>query len=108
GQPRANRRRRLMPRRLPADWYPGELPDNILVDATAYVGSSQSFTRFHSRQPAGLALGRGAFLGDGAILDVGPEGQVVVGEFALITSACIICDCQVRIDAYAMIAWNAV
>jgi len=95
-------------RSLPSDWYPGTVPDNIRVDATAYFGSSYAFTKFRSRLAVGLAIGRGASLCDGAILDVGEAGCVTIGEFALITSALIICDREVRIGPYAMVSWNAV
>ena len=97
-----------MTRSLPSDWYPGTVPDNIHVDATAYFGSSYAFTKFRSRLAVGLAIGRGASLCDGAILDVGEAGCVTIGEFALVTSALIICDREVSIGPYAMVSWNAV
>lgn len=97
-----------MPRALPHDWYPGTVPDNIRVHESAYLASSAPFLKFRSRQLAGLEMDRGSTLTDAAILDVGAGGRIIIGEFALVTSAYIICDFELRIDAHAMISWNVV
>jgi acetyltransferase-like isoleucine patch superfamily enzyme len=94
-------------RKLPNDWYPGEIPANVLIDPTAYVGSSYNFARFHSEQIIGATIGRGATL-DVSVLDVGPRGRVIIGEFAMVTTAYILCDLEVEIGPYSMLAWNAV
>ena len=94
-------------RKLPNDWYPGEIPANVLIDPTAYVGSSYNFARFHSEQTIGATIGRGATV-DITVLDVGPEGKVIIGEFAMVTTAYILCDLEVEIGPYSMLAWNAI
>jgi acetyltransferase-like isoleucine patch superfamily enzyme len=93
--------------RLPNDWYPGEIPANVLIDSTAWVGSSYNFARFHSEQTIGATIGRGAAL-DATVLDVGPRGKVIIGEFAMVTTAYILCDLEVEIGPYSMLSWNAV
>jgi transferase family hexapeptide repeat protein len=95
------------PRKLPNDWYPGEIPENVLIDPTARVGSSYNFARFHSEQAIGATIGRGATL-DVSVLDVGPSGKVIIGEFAMVTTAYILCDLEVEIGPYSMLAWNAI
>jgi acetyltransferase-like isoleucine patch superfamily enzyme len=95
-------------RTLPHDWYPGTVPNNVAADATAYLGTSYSFRFYRSAAPCGLHLGRGASLGDGSVLDVGPRGCVTIGAFALVSGACLICDAAIEIGAYTLIAWNAV
>ena len=69
---------------LAPDWHPGTIPDNVVSDPTAYVGTSYSFLRFCSEEPIGLRIGRAASLGDLTILDVGPRGRVVIGDYTLI------------------------
>jgi len=93
---------------MPADWYPGTVPENVLFDVTAYVGTSYSFTRCRSELPVGVRVGRGASLCDGTVLDIGPRGVVSLGEYALVTSARIVCDAAVEIGAYALISWDVV
>jgi len=95
-------------RALPWDWYPGTIPENAEVDATAYVETSYSFALFRSEQPAGVRIGRGASTYLGTMFDVGPRGRVRLGEYALVHGARIICDAEVEIGAYCLISWNVV
>jgi len=90
------------------DWYPGAMPTNVVFDPTAYVGTSYSFSQYRSEAPAGVRVGRAASLCDGTVLDVGPQGQVSLGDYALVTAAWIICDERVEIGDYALISWNVV
>lgn len=92
---------------LANDWYPGLIPGNVLIDPTAYLGSSYNFARFRSELPVGAHVGRGASL-DATTLDVGPRGKITIGEFAMVTSAYLLCDSEIEIGPYTMISWNAV
>ena len=92
--------------RLPGDWYPGTIPDNVIVDPTARIGSSHNFARFRSVLPVAGIIGRGASLD--AILDVGPEGKITIGCYAMVTTPYILCDREIEIGNYSMISWNAV
>ena len=95
-------------RTLTGDWYPGTIPENVLLDETAYVETTFSFYLYRSEQPAGVRIGRGASLYLGTMFDVGPSGRVCVGEYALVHGARIICDAEVEIGDYALISWNVV
>jgi acetyltransferase-like isoleucine patch superfamily enzyme len=95
-------------RRLPWDWYPGTVPENVVLDETAYVETTFSFHLYRSRAPVGVRIGRGASTYLGTMFDVGRRGQVTVGEFSLVHGARIICDDQVEIGDYALISWNVV
>jgi acetyltransferase-like isoleucine patch superfamily enzyme len=95
-------------RRLPWDWYPGTIPENVEVDKTAYVETSFSFFLYRSQQPVGARIGRGASTYLGTMFDVGPRGRVTLGDYALVHGARIICDAEVEIGDYALISWNVV
>ncbi len=95
-------------RTLDWDWYPGTIPDNVVIHDTAYVETSFSFYLFRSQLPVGVKYGRGASTYLGTMFDVGPEGQVELGECALVHGARIICDAEVIIGDYALISWNVV
>jgi acetyltransferase-like isoleucine patch superfamily enzyme len=95
-------------RTLPWDWHPGRLPENADVDASAYIETTYSFLLYRSEAPLGLRLGRGASLYKSTMLDVGRDGQVVLGAFALVHGARIICDAAIDIGDYALISWNVV
>jgi acetyltransferase-like isoleucine patch superfamily enzyme len=95
-------------RSLAWDWHPGVIPENVVLDETAYVETTYSFLLYRSEAPVGARLGRGASLYKSSMLDVGPAGRVALGEFALVHGARIICDAAVEIGAYALISWNVV
>lgn len=95
-------------RRLEWDWYPGTIPENVVIDETAYVETTFSFTFFRSQRSAAIRYGRGASTYLGTLFDVGPQGRVTLGQFALVHGARIICDAEVSIGDYALISWNVV
>jgi acetyltransferase-like isoleucine patch superfamily enzyme len=95
-------------RTLAWDWYQGTIPENVVVDDTAYVETSFSFYLFRSELPGGVTYRRGASTYLGTMFDVGPQGRVELGEYALVHGARIICDAEVIIGDYALISWNVV
>src|SRR5512136_1274087 len=95
-------------RTLEWDWYPGTIPENVIIDDTAYVETSFSFYLFRSQLPGGVKYGRGASTYLGTMFDIGPRGHVELGEYALVHGARIICDAEVIIGDYALISWNVV
>jgi acetyltransferase-like isoleucine patch superfamily enzyme len=97
-----------MARTLPWDWYPGTIPENAVVDETAYVETTFSFHLYRSEEPGGVRIGRGASTYLGTMFDVGPRGRVTLGEYALVHGARIVCDAEVEIGDHALISWNVV
>jgi len=95
-------------RTLPWDWYAGTIPENALIDETAYLETTFSFSCYRSQVPVGVQMGRGASAYLGTMFDVGPRGQVSVGEYALLNGARLICDAQIEIGDYCLISWNVV
>jgi carbonic anhydrase/acetyltransferase-like protein (isoleucine patch superfamily) len=95
-------------RRLSWDWFPGTIPENVFVDETAYVETTFSFQFFRSTRARGVEYGRGSSTYLGTMFDVGPQGRVRLGAYALVHGARIICDSQVTIGDYALISWNVV
>jgi acetyltransferase-like isoleucine patch superfamily enzyme len=95
-------------RTLPWDWYEGVIPDNVTLHETAYVETSYSFRFFRSEHSAGVEYGRGASTYLGTMFDVGPQGRVTLGDYALVHGARIVCDSEILIGDYALISWNVV
>jgi acetyltransferase-like isoleucine patch superfamily enzyme len=93
---------------LPWDWYQGVIPDNALIDETAYLETTYSFQLYRSKVAAGIRIGFGASAYLGTMFDVGPRGRVSLGNYALVHGARIVCDDEIRIDDYALISWNVV
>ena len=95
-------------RKLEWDWYPGTIPENVIVDETAYIETTFSFYLYRSKLARRVEYGRGSSTYLGTMFDVGPRGWVKLGEYSLILGARIICDAEVIIGAYALISWNVV
>ena|SRR5688572_23672557 len=95
-------------RKLPWDWYPGAIPENVVLDETAYVETSFSFYLYRSEAAVGVRIGRGSSTYLGTMFDVGPRGRVALGDYVLMHGARIICDEEVVVGDYALISWNVV
>jgi acetyltransferase-like isoleucine patch superfamily enzyme len=95
-------------RTLPWDWFPGRVPENVLVDAGAYLETTYSFQLFRGTAPEAVRIGRGASVYLGVMFDVGPRGRVRVGDFTLMNGSRLICDAEVSIGDYCLISWNTV
>jgi acetyltransferase-like isoleucine patch superfamily enzyme len=95
-------------RTLPWDWHTGVIPENVVVDETAYIETTYSFGLFRSKLSVGLKFGRGSSCYKSTMFDVGPGGRVKLGEYALVHGARIICDSEILIGDYSLISWNVV
>ncbi|MDZ8085553.1 MAG: acyltransferase [Nostoc sp. DedQUE12b] len=95
-------------RTLPWDWYPGTIPDNVVLGDDTYIETSLSFKLYRSQLPVGLRLGKGSAVYKDTMFDLGSDAQVKVGEYALIHGARIVCDAELKIGNYALISWQVV
>jgi acetyltransferase-like isoleucine patch superfamily enzyme len=95
-------------RSLPWDWYPGTIPENVVLGESVYVETSFSFFHYRSQAPVGLQIGLGTCVYAGTMFDVGINGQVRIGDYGLLNGAMIFCDAAVEIGDYALISWNVV
>jgi acetyltransferase-like isoleucine patch superfamily enzyme len=95
-------------RKLEWDWFPGMIPENVVIDDTAYCETTFSFQFYRSQLPGGVEYKHGASTYLGTMFDVGPRGRVTLGEYALVHGARIICDSEIFIGDYALISWNVV
>jgi len=95
-------------RRIPDDWFPGVIPENVVLDPTAYLETTYSFQLFRSRHPTALAIGRGASIYLGVMFDLGCNAKVSIGDDVLMNGARIICDSEITIGDHCLISWNVV
>ena len=93
-------------RTLPWDWYGGTIPANVELADTAYVESTFSFYLFRSERSDAVHIGHGASTYLGTMFDVGVDGRVTIGDYALINGARIVCDAEVTIEEYVLVSWN--
>lgn len=85
-----------------------KIPSNITLHETSYLESEYSLFKYRSQRPVGLHVGKGASIYAGSMFDLGIDGRVQVGAYALLNGAWIICDSEVSIGNHALISWNVV
>jgi len=95
-------------RRLPDDWYDQPLPDNVVLGERSWLYSSFAFRHYRSRRPVGLRVGRDSGLYDGTFFDLGPEGEVTVGDHCTLVGVIVCTNGRVEIDDYALVAHEVV
>jgi acetyltransferase-like isoleucine patch superfamily enzyme len=67
-------------RRLPDDWFDRPLPGNVRIDPSAWLYSSFAFCHYRSEAAVGLSVGPRTGLYHGTFFDLGPTGEVHIGE----------------------------
>ena len=95
-------------RRLPNDWYDGVVPAFVEVHAEAHIETSFSFSACRCERQTAIRLARGVHLYSNTLFDVGPQGEVDIGECAMLNGARLICESRISIGAYAAISWNVI
>jgi acetyltransferase-like isoleucine patch superfamily enzyme len=90
------------------DWFPRPLPANVVIGERSWLYSSFAFLHYRSRRPCGVRVGRDSGIYAGSFFDLGPCGEVEVGNFCTLVGAVIACDSRVVIEDYAFIAHEVV
>jgi len=88
---------------LPGDWYPGRIPDNIVVGENTVVDSSFCFKQFCSEKPVGLRVGSHVTIWR-ASLSVEKQAELWIGDYCYIANASLLCAERVTIGSYVFIA----
>jgi acetyltransferase-like isoleucine patch superfamily enzyme len=87
-------------------WYNGVLPDNIVQGKGSFIETYFGFRRFCSRREPGLTLGSHAGIYAGSYFDVGPAGQITIGDYSMITCVSFRCEERIEIGRRVMISWQ--
>jgi acetyltransferase-like isoleucine patch superfamily enzyme len=93
---------------LPHDWFDRPLPSNVKIGLRSWLYSTFAFIHYLSRRPVGLCVGHDSGLYNGTFLDIGPEGEVTVGNYCTIVGAIIATNGQVEIGDYVFISHEVV
>ena len=93
-----------MPPVLDHDWFPRPLPPNVVIGERSWLYSAFAFLHYRSRRPCGVRVGRDSGIYHGSFFDLGPAGEVEVGDFCTLVGAVIACNSRVVIGDYVFIA----
>src|SRR5581483_2965534 len=86
--------------------WPGELPDNVAVGDGAYVHSSYSFHHYRSRRPCGVRLGAGSSAYEDASFELGPSGEVDVGDCTMLFGGKFCTNARIVVGSYTLISYE--
>jgi acetyltransferase-like isoleucine patch superfamily enzyme len=89
---------------LAHDWFPRSLPANVSLGARSWLYSSFAFAHYHSCQPWGVRIGHDTGVYPGTFFDLGPNGQVEIGNYCTLVGAVICTNARVIVGNYTFIA----
>ena len=93
---------------LPHDWFPWPLPANVVIGARSWCYSSFAFLHYQSRRPCGVRIGHDSGIYNGTFFDLGPDGEVEIGNYSTLVGAIISTNSRVFIGDYAFLAHEVV
>jgi acetyltransferase-like isoleucine patch superfamily enzyme len=65
---------------LEHDWYPVPVPANVEVGPGSWLYSAFAFLHYRSQRPVGLRVGRNTGIYIDTLFDLGPHGEVDIGD----------------------------
>jgi acetyltransferase-like isoleucine patch superfamily enzyme len=93
---------------LPHDWFARPLPDNVLIGPRSWCYSSFAFIHYRSRRPRGVCIGHDTGIYNGTFFDLGPNGEVEIGDYCTMVGAIISTNQRIVVGNYAMFAHEVV
>lgn len=93
---------------LPHDWYPEPIPSNVVIGDRSWLYSSFAFLHYRSERPCGLRMGNDSGVYYTTFFDLGPDGEVQIGDFCTVVGAIINTNGLIAIEDYAFIAHEVV
>jgi len=97
-----------MPRAIKNDWFPGLIPDNVLIEEGAHIETTQCFELFTSQRNPAITLSKSASIYPPTMFDLGRHAQVTIGGYTMLNGPRIICDSAIEIGSHCLIAWNVI
>ena len=97
-----------MANELPHDWFPRPLPENVSIGPRSWCYSSFGFSHYRSQHPRGVQVGHDSGIYHGTFFDLGPKGEVEIGNFCTVVGAIISTNGRVFIGDYSFLAHEVV
>ncbi|HEY8599558.1 MAG TPA: acyltransferase [Thermomicrobiales bacterium] len=95
-------------RRLAHDWFAQPLPPNVVIGERSWLYSTFAFGHYRSQRPCGVRIGHDSGIYIGTIFDLGPVGELQIGNFCTINGPIIATNRRIVIEDYALISFGVV
>lgn len=96
------------PGHLEHDWFPRPLPASVLIGRRSWWYSSFACLHTRSTRPVSVRVGNDTGIYHRTFFDLGPNGEVEIGNYCSIVGAIISTNGRVIIRDYALIAHEVV
>lgn len=93
---------------LAHDWYPAPLPDGVSLGEGSWLYSAFAFLHCRSRKAAAVTVGRCCGIYNGCFFDLGPSGEVSIGDYSALVGVIVQTNGAVAIGNYCFLAHEVV
>jgi acetyltransferase-like isoleucine patch superfamily enzyme len=93
---------------LEHDWFPRPLPANVTLGERSWCYSSFAFLHYQSRRPCGVRVGHDSGIYHGTFFELGPDGEVEIGNYCTLVGVIMSANSRVVIEDYAFLAHEVV
>ena len=94
------------PRELTGTWDYASLPANVKLGDNCFIERKESFQRYRSTQPTGVALGPNALVYTWTAFNVEPSGSVIVGADSILVGATLMCAQRIEIGQRVLVSYH--
>jgi acetyltransferase-like isoleucine patch superfamily enzyme len=89
---------------LEHDWFPGPLPANVVLGERTWLYSAYAFLHYRSEQPCGVRVGHDTGIYTETFFDLGPGGEVEIGDYCTVAGPVIATNGRVVIGNHVLIS----
>ena len=89
---------------LEHDWFTWPIPENVKIGRDTWVYSSFAFLHFQSRLRNAVVIGKHSGIYNGTFFDLGPRGNVRIGDYCSIVGAILSTNGRITLSDYIFIA----
>jgi acetyltransferase-like isoleucine patch superfamily enzyme len=93
---------------LPEWDLPLPVPGNIEIGEGSQIWSAWAFAHYRSTRPCGLRMGRNSALWNMSMLDLGPAGELTIGDFSTLLDVTVATNGRVSVGDYSMVGHRVV
>jgi acetyltransferase-like isoleucine patch superfamily enzyme len=90
------------------DWFGRPLPENVSIGEGSWLHSAYAFLHCCSTRPCALSVGRNTGIYRGSFFELGPHGEVQIGDYCTLVGAIIASNSRVLIGSYSFLAHEVV
>jgi acetyltransferase-like isoleucine patch superfamily enzyme len=93
---------------LEHDWFSKSLPENVRLGERSWLYSSFAFLHFQSTTKRAVCVGNDSGLYHGTFFDLGPDAEVIIGDYCAVVGAVFVTNGRITIGDYTFIAHEVV